>query len=155
VVLGHTRCGAVAAATSAFLRPAEYIEVAKNDNLRVILDRLFASVRVASIALEAEWGSRVRTKKGYQDALVDMTVSVNAALAAHTLREDLGAPGRRLLYGVYDLGSRLVRLPQAAPGEDLFSDAGLYDPPTDAKGFEALAGRLAASHRTRHTLGKK
>ncbi|MBS1826258.1 MAG: hypothetical protein JST93_13130 [Acidobacteria bacterium] len=147
VVLGHTRCGAVQAAANAFLKPEGYLAVAQNDNLRVILDRLLISVRIASQALEAEWGSRVRAKRRYTDALVDMSVSVNAALAAHTLRHDLGSAARRLLYGVYDLGSRLVRLPLGGPGDEL-TDAGLYDPPKDAKGFEELAGRLAGSRRT-------
>jgi len=152
VVLGHTRCGAVAAAVEAFLDPAEYLKIAGNDNLRVILDRLLISVRIASKALEGAWGAKVSRKKGYQDALVDVSVAVNAALAAHTLQHDLGGAGRRLLYGVYDLGSRLVRLPLAGPGEDLLTDSGLYDPPKDAAGFEELAGRLAGSGRTRWLL---
>lgn len=152
VVLGHTRCGAVSAAVDSFLDPAKYLHVSQHDNLRIILDRLFISVRVSGMALDRVHGPKIKAKAGYRDALVEMTVVVNAALAAHTIAKDLATPGRRLLYGVYDLGSRLVRLPLAAPGEDPLQDAGLFDPPSGEKEFEALADKLANSNRVRHML---
>ncbi|MBL8174789.1 MAG: hypothetical protein JNK48_08965 [Bryobacterales bacterium] len=152
VVLGHTRCGAVAAAVNAFLHSAEYLNIAANDNLRVILDRLLISVRIASQALEAHHSSRVQSRKGYRDALTDLSVSINAALAAHTLRHDLGGNGRQLLFGVYDLRSRLVRLPLAAPTGDVLSDSGLYYPPKDTASFDQLAATLAAAPRTHWLL---
>ena len=153
VVLGHTRCGAVSAAVDSFLDPAKYLHVAQHDNLRIILDRLFISVRVSVMALERAYGETVKTKAGYRDALVEMAIVVNAALAAHTIRKDLGTANRHLLYGVYDLRSRLVRLPLAAHDEDALQDAGLYEPPGDEKAFEELAARLAHSPRTVHFLG--
>lgn len=113
-VVGHTQCGAVRAAADAYLDPAAYLGLAGNMPLRTVVDSLLPAVRTADYALRAKYGHDRAEQSGFYDALVDVAVTVNAAIAAVSLgsifTEHLGER-LQVCFGVYDLNSRLVGLP--------------------------------------------
>lgn len=145
LVLGHSQCGAVSAAVDAFLRPRNYLPLAANYPLRSIVDSILVAVRTASLALESAHGTEVGREPGYRAALVEVAVAVNAALAAFALRQELGTRRCRVVFGAYDLASRLVRLPLAPPGRGRATEIGLLDAPTGEEEFRRLVTRLAGS----------
>ncbi len=145
LVLGHSQCGAVSAAVDAFLKPKNYLSLAINYPLRAIVDSILVAVRTASVALETAHGPDVARQPGYRAALVEVSVAVNAALAAFALREELGTRRCRVVFGAYDLASRLVRLPLAPPGRSQAAEIGLLDAPTAEDEFRRLVVRLAGS----------
>ena len=138
VVLGHTGCGAVTAAVEAFLNPIQYLNIASSQGLRSIVDRLFVSIRWASMALEGVRGIEVRDHPHYKKALVETSVGVNAALTAMTLRHEID---RDVTFGVYDLASRRVRVPR----EDSSEDTSLEVPPADLDELKELGRAIAGS----------
>ena len=148
VVLGHTGCGAVAAAVDLYLDPDLYIEVVKTQSLRTIIDRILVVVRGADRSLQALCGPDTPRQPGYRAALWEMSVYLNAALTAHDLiRElDLSTPDSlRVVFGVYDLVSHQVRgLPAS---EEAFELA-----PRTTEDFSALSSFLASSVRDRGIL---
>jgi carbonic anhydrase len=143
IVLGHTLCGAVAAAVEAFLKPRQYLELATSLPLRSLVDRIEVSARVASMAMQAFHGARVAKARGYPWALLDAAVFLNAAYVAYSIRSGLSAETRARVtveYGVYDLGTRRVSSGTTAP-------AAFAAPPDDAEGFKSLAADLASATR--------
>ena len=145
VVLGHSQCGAVSAAVDAFLRPKTYLPLAVHYPLRAIVDSILVCVRSASLALEAAHGARVSRLPGYRAALIETSVALNACVAAFVLRPEVERRSCRVLFGCYDLASRLVRLPLAPAGSSLASELGLFPPPRGDKEARDLATRLATS----------
>lgn len=157
VVLGHAHCGAVSAAVDAFLVPQHYVPLASDTPLRSIVDRILVCVRGAALALERVHGRRVERRRGYRTALVEMSVAVNAAWTAHNLREELRGHGRRgvaVVFGVYDLISRRVRLPLSPPGTLTRAEVGLFSPPARAAAFQRLALRLARGRLVQELLAR-
>ncbi len=154
-VLGHLHCGAVAATVDAYLNPSAFVSIANNYPLQSIVNRVLAPVRASAMALQGVHGEGVRQNPGYRNALVETSVTVNAAWGAHSLQLELtdrDEGGRQVVFGVYDLASRFVRLPlerSTSSGADI----GLHDPPRDSRGFEELAQRLAAGEYMRGLLG--
>jgi carbonic anhydrase len=146
VVLGHSGCGAVTAATDVFLKPAAYLDIATSPSLKAIVDPLVVVVRGARRALDLAWGERVRERPGYRRALIETAVVLNAALTSFTLEQQFrhleGATAIGTVFGVYDLVSRGVRMPggDGGPGE-----VGLGAPPRDVQDFAGIALRLARS----------
>ena len=116
--------------------------------LRSLLDRLLLVVHVSAKLMVSVLGADVTKRPGYRAALIETAAVVNAALAAHTVEQQLGgAAGTiRAAFGVYVIATREVW----APGADGRSPAGLAEPPTDAAAFLAfgnavmLSGRIAA-----------
>lgn len=141
VVLGHSGCGAVATAVDLFLRPAGMMALATDHALRGVLERIFLVVEIATGALERVHGSDVRSRPGYRAALTELAVALNAAAGAYMLAQDL-AP-LPMLFGVYVVGARRVRVPDVEAGE---AD-GLAPPPSDADAFRALFDRFAGCTR--------
>ena len=139
VVLGHTRCGAVTAAVDAFLAPGAYPDIASTRGLRAVVDGLFVAVRSGAMALEGAWGPDVVDKPGYRQALIETSVIANTALTARTL-QDQADGAVEVVYGVYDLISRLVRV--TTEGD---SSGGLRSPPQGVGDFEALNLDVARS----------
>ncbi len=142
VVLGHSGCGAVAAAVDLYLAPAGYIAVAETHSLRTIIDRILFVVRIADKALERRCGPSASAEPGFRAALWEMTVYLNAALTAHDVAREVGlssGDGRvRVVFGVYDIATYTVA---AMPrGEQTFAPA-----PRDTADFAALSDRLADS----------
>lgn len=153
VVMGHSQCGAVTAAVDAFLRPRTYLPLAANYPLRAIVDGILVAVRSASLALEGAHGPRVTGRPGYRAALVEISVALNACLAAYALKQELESPKLRVLFGSYDLASRSVRLPLAPAGRSSRLEIGLFPPPRDADGFRELGLQLAGSASVASLLG--
>lgn len=146
-VLGHTGCGAVTAAVDAFLVPSSYLGVAASLPLQSIVAGLLAPVRAAVYALHEAHGDDVAAAPGYRAAIIDLAVTLNAALVAAVLRRNFATrlgDALGVVYGVYNLTSRSVGAPNAAgAGEDWLP--GLFDPPDDEAGFATLAEQLARS----------
>jgi len=141
VVLGHTGCGAVAAAVDLYLDPDKYGDIAETHSLRTIVDRILFVVRRAAKAIERRSGRSAESQPGYREALWEMAVYLNAALTAHDLARELGAAvsgDLRVVYGVYDLLSQRV---SAAPlGDEAFRAA-----PRSSAEFTALGDLMADS----------
>jgi len=125
VVLGHSGCGAVAAAVDLYLSPEAYGSIVETHSLRTIIDRISVVVRIADQALVRRCGNAGSAEPGYRAALWEMAVYLNAALTAHDLTRELGPlPGQglpKVVYGVYEIETQRVgALPR---GEETFAEA--------------------------------
>lgn len=146
VVLGHSGCGAVSAAVDVFLEPQAYLSFADKHALRSIVDRLLLVVHAAAKRMAAAWGADVAQRPGYRKALIEAAIVSNAALAAHTIQQEIGstdAQGIRTAYGVYVLAERNVWAPRSEGG----SSQGLAYPPADGAAFERFADAVVRSKR--------
>jgi carbonic anhydrase len=135
-VLGHTRCGAVAAAVDAFLAPETYLEVVHTPELRAIVDAVLAGVRMAALALTEVHGDSVTSAGGYRAALVETAVVANAAITASVVGRSVSS---EVVFGVFDLTCRVVGL----PGSEGWTP-GLAEPRHDHAGIGALLRDAAA-----------
>jgi carbonic anhydrase len=139
-VMGHTHCGAVAAAVEAFLEPPRYLALASSFPLRSIVDRILVAVRSAARTLETIHGRDAPDDPRYRERLAGLAVILNAAYTAYSLRQELAASQRHavdVVYGLYDLATRRVTAPGASAGP------GLVAPPENAEAFDALAAAAA------------
>jgi carbonic anhydrase len=155
VVLGHLHCGAVSAAVESYLKPGTYLSLATNYPIQGIVSSILPSVTLAALCLRRVHGLGVLEDKGYEEALVELSVVMNAAWAAYNLKHELAdrEGGLEVLFSVYDLVSRHVRLPLAESAQD-GSDLGLFEPPADERGFEELGDRVAAGPFIRSILDR-
>lgn len=142
VVLGHTRCGAVAAAVDAYLNPVGYLGVAANLPLRSIVDALTPAVRGADVALRSVHGETIVGSAGYRMALIDAAVVIHAALTADVVRQTFTdhLDHVDVAWGVYELTSR--RVGRAGPSSWTH---GLSSAPHGASEFQELARAVASS----------
>lgn len=146
VVLGHSGCGAVSAAVDVFLNPQAYFSFAAAHSLRGILDRLLIVVHAAAKRLAAIRGQDVTLLGGYREALIETVVVSNAAIAAHTLQQEIaavGPQGLRAAYGVYLLTERRIWAPRSESPES----SGLAYPPADLPDFDRFAAAVVRSDR--------
>jgi carbonic anhydrase len=143
VVLGHSGCGAVTAAADVFLAPRHYLELTSSHNLRTLIDRLQIPVGAAAKALKVVHGAGVADRPGYRAALIETSIAVNAALAAHTIAGELPRERLAAVWGVYLLGHHCVWSTDAS-GRDW---TGLADPPRNEEEFMAFGRVLAGSDR--------
>jgi carbonic anhydrase len=146
VALGHTRCGAVAAAVDTYLQPWSYLEKTTTHALRTIVDRIFIPVRKAARALEKVWGPGVGSNPAYRDALIETAVFVNTAQTAYDLRRAMDEIGRHdleVVYGVFDLLTHRVRVLPVHQSQPLGVDIYLADAPANLADFETLTDRIA------------
>ena len=144
VVLGHSRCGAVTAAVSAYMTPAEYLGFSTFHHLRSIINILFPAVRGAARALAGRWGDEVSKLPGYREALIECSVVMNAALMASILRsqfDDL-SEDRRIVFGVYDLASHRVHVSLPPENEPAIR---LMEAPMGREQFREFAFQVAGS----------
>ncbi len=157
VVLGHSGCGAVTAAVAGYETPADYMDIAFSHGLRSLVDRIQIAVRGAAKALRQIAGHDVTRHPGYQSALVELAVYLNAAVTAYDLQREvrgLEKANLRVVYGVCDLGDLRVRaLPDAKPITDPASRTMFADAPQKAEDFVALAEQLGERVVQRGTLG--
>lgn len=145
-VLGHSACGAVSAAVDVMLNPAGYLSVVSRPALRMLVDRLQVVVQVSARRLEAEFGPGVARHPAYREALIETAVVTNAALAAHTLQQELrrtGAIDVGVAYGVYVLAERLVWGPRVGSADV----DGLAAPPVNAEGFVEFSHAVMRAER--------
>ena len=151
VVLGHSGCGAVSAAVDVVLNPRTYLAFAEKHTLRSILDRLLVVVHAAMNRMETVHGPDVTQRRGYREALIEVAVVANAALAAYTIQQELGAQqDLRAAYGVYVLSTRQIWAPRHGSAEC----AGLAYPPPDLDAFSAFAEAVVQSDRISSLLGR-
>ena len=146
VVLGHSGCGALAAAVDVFLNPSDYLPLATNHSLRNILDRLLVVVQACARTLVRTFGPDVTQDPGYRKALTEAAIVTNAALAAYSIQEEFGTsiPAElEAVYGVYLLETREVWTPLLGKTTGM----GLSTPPRDRAGFIELADAIAKSER--------
>jgi len=146
VVLGHSGCGAVTAAVDVFLDPAGYFSLASRHSVRMLVDRLQVVVHAAALRIDSECGADIRRHPKYRNLLIETSVVTNAALAAHTLRQEMmltDAANVRAAYGVYLLSDRTVWAPRAG-SDEVF---GLAAPPDDPQGFVDFGKAVLRSKR--------
>jgi carbonic anhydrase len=151
VVLGHSGCGALTAAVDVFLDPARYLPHATKYSLRSIIDRLLVVVQASSQRLLTAFGADVASHPGYRQALIEASIATNAALAAYSIEQELGAidlKRLRSVYGVYLLDTRKVWAPSLANTEGL----GLTAPPQDPAKFAEFSDAIIRSDRIRSLL---
>lgn len=143
-VIGHTRCGAVAAAVDAYLRPTEHNSIAFTRSLRSVVNHGLIAVRLAAVALDEVWGPAVVADPGYRDALLETSVYLNAALSAHHLWTEL-RPDERfgvgVVFGVFDIATCRVIGPDLDPATDDTSK--LAPAPPSADELTALGRAIA------------
>jgi carbonic anhydrase len=152
VVLGHSCCGAVSAAVDVFLDPARYLPLATSHSLRSIVDRLLVVIQASARRLLESAGPDVTCRPRYREALIEVSISVNAALAAYTLQQEIRRRDHsdlRAVYGVYLLETRQIWAPRAGGAQW----SGLADPPTDRASFVECANAAVQSERITSLLG--
>ena len=145
VVLGHSGCGALAAAVDVFLSPGDYLPLATEHSLRGILDRLLVVVQASARKLLAVFGPDIACRPGYRQALIEASIVTNAALAAFSIQQQLGTGDPtelRAAYGVYLLETHQVWTPCLGT-----RGAGLTAAPRDLAGFLELADATVQSER--------
>ena len=151
VVLGHSGCGAVSAAVEVFLEPERYLALATSHSLRDIVDRLLVVVQASAKKLLETFGDDITRNPGYRNALIEISVATNAALAAYTVQQEMGsgaASGLRAVYGVYLLDTRQVWAPICGTA----AWTGLADPPSDLADFVKFGNDVVQSTRIRSLL---
>lgn len=146
VVLGHTNCGAVTGAVSAYLEPAKFWSKANTPNLRLIFERIFVAVRRADNMIREVWGPDAPSHPEYRGALIDAAVCMNAAHAALALRQEYeGNPdwNAEVLYGVYDVRTHQVCMPTRPFDPEMPDLVNLARAPRHPEELDALARELA------------
>lgn len=146
LVLGHTGCGAVTAAVDAYLNPTGRNSTAFTRSLRAVVNHVLVAVRGGALSLEGYWGTGVTTDAGYRDALIEISVYLNAAMTAYQLREEVRSAeelGTKTMFAVFDLATCQVIGPDLDPATD---DTGKLSPaPADSDELVALGRQIAAS----------
>lgn len=113
-VLGHTSCGAVTAAASSYLNPKNYGEIAFSRALRAVVNQCLVAVRSAALSLEQVWGADIVADPGFPAALTELAVYLNAGINAYQIARELGDHGPPVVFGVYDLATSVVGVPDAS-----------------------------------------
>ena len=147
VVLGHTGCGAVAAAVDSYLDPWSHLGRTANPALRSLVERLLIPVRTAAQALARSAGDDASRKPGYREALVETAELVNAMYTAYGLSLELARAGKQampVLYGVFDLAIHRIRTAPPASIKSTLMEVILADAPASLQEFEELAMRVAS-----------
>jgi carbonic anhydrase len=153
VVLGHSQCGAVTEAVDVFLDPSGYLGLTAKHSIRGLIDRLQVVVQASARRMESVFGSNVVRQPGYRDALIEVAVVTNAALAAHTLQREMmseAACGVEATYGVYLLSERSVWAPRCGSVEE----SGLARPPSNPSEFVDFSAAVLRSARIRAVLAR-
>jgi carbonic anhydrase len=152
MVLGHSGCGAVTAAVDLFLTPSRMLELATEHAQRGLLAPMVLMVQAAARLLAGAHGPEVERRPGWRAALIETTVALSAAAAAHSIEQDLErreGPAVPVLHGVYVIGSRLVCAADGEVGERV----GLAPAPRDQAGFVRDFGAFVRAKRIVGLLG--
>jgi carbonic anhydrase len=148
VVVGHTGCGAVAAAVETYLSPKHAVGIAFSRSLRSVVNHILVAVRSAALSLEQVHGPDILEDPNYRLALAELAVPLNAATTAYQLRQELKTHetgGPEVVYGVFDLVSSRVAGPPDLDG------VALAPAPTSPDQLVELGVQLARSPAvTRH-----
>jgi len=141
-VLGHSGCGAVAAAVKTYLSPKRAAGIAFSRSLRSVVNHILVAVRSAALSMEQVWGTDIIEQPGYPEALAELAVSLNAAMTAYQLKLELKAhelTQPEVVYGVFDLVTSRVSGP---PNMD---SVALSPAPNDPSELVELGVQLARS----------
>jgi carbonic anhydrase len=152
VVLGHSGCGAVTTAVDVFLSPADYLPLATKHSLRTILDSLFVVVQASATKIQNTFGPEVVRRPGYRAALIEASIVTNAALAAYSIQQEIGArelTRLQTVYGVYLLDTRRVWAPRISGT----TGSGLAAAPRDKAEFTELGDAILRSDRIASLIG--
>jgi carbonic anhydrase len=145
-VLGHSGCGAVSSAVDVYLDPSRYLALTTSHSLREILDRLLVVIQASAKRMQDVFGPEITRFSGYRTALIETSIVINAALAAHTLQKELessGADEIRAVYGVYLLETRQIWAPRSGAA----AWTGLANPPSQQADFDELGNAVLHSDR--------
>ncbi len=109
-VLGHTGCGAVAAAVNAYLSPKHTAGLAVSRSIRSVVNHILGAVRSAALSLEQAFGPDVANDPGYPAALAEAAVYLNTAMISYQLAQELRPEddGVKVVQGVFDLAEGTV-----------------------------------------------
>ncbi len=153
VVLGHSQCGAVTAAVDSFLQPVEYLGLSSSHQIRAIINAIFPAVRGAALGLSRIWGDEVSELPGFRAALIECSVIFNAALTASILGNTFNEPAqdRRVVFGVYDLGTRRIHVP-LSPGRGKEPIIGLQEAYSTSEELREFAAQVVSSGHIRKIL---
>ena len=156
VVLAHTKCGAVSEAVDAYLDPRRYVELASHHSVRAIVDSILISVRLAAMSIEEVYGTEMLRELPYRNALIETAAALSAAWNAYCLKKEFHDqyPNLGVVFGVYGLVSRQVRLPMSDSVYPTEEAKGLFEPPQNAEGFRHLAHRITTGDLVQHLLRK-
>jgi carbonic anhydrase len=148
VVLGHSGCGAVAAAVAGYETPADYVDIACTHSLRSLVDRIQIAARGAAKALRETAGPDAAQHPHYRQALVEVAVYLNAALTAYDLQREIrgvgGSSALPVVFGVCDLGDLRVRaLPEVPAKTGASAPMTFANAPERAEDFVSLAAQVA------------
>jgi len=148
VVLGHTSCGGVRGAVNAYLHPTKYWSKATSPSLRSIYEKIFVAVREADDTIREVWGPDAPERPEYLEALIETSVSLNAAHTAFTIRQEVENEARSdfdVLYAVYDVRTHLVRKPNQPFDGDPQASREFSYAPNHPRELAALARDLATA----------
>ena len=156
VVLGHSGCGAITAAVDVYLQPIHIEDNIDSRSVRSLVHRLTLPVHAAAGALAKAFGPGVTSRRGYRNALIEIGVVTQAALAAYHLRGELAGSdvtGIDVAWGVYDLAHQRVGNPllEISGGDD---GVRLQAAPSAGADFEPLRRALAESSWVRDLLAE-
>lgn len=146
VVLGHTGCGAVAAAVDTYLDPQNHDSIAFTRSLKSVVNHILLAVHGAALSLIEMWGPDVAKDAGYRAALIETAVYLNAGATAFQLREEVRADeslGTRVAFAIYDVATCRVIGPDLNPLTDDTSK--LADAPANSEELIALGRQIAGS----------
>jgi carbonic anhydrase len=146
IVLGHSGCGAVTAAVDAYLKPLSFWSKSRSNTLRSILQRIFVAVREAANGLATVWGPDAPNMPGYRDALIETAVCVNTAQAAYDLHVEVERAGKweiEVVYGVYNLFTHQVSMPNELLKGTIDPGTHLAMAPTNPREFSVVAIQVA------------
>lgn len=154
VVLGHSGCGAMHAATGAYLDPTAFVGLSAEHQLRSIVSQLYPSIRLAHSALIETRGPEIEQHPAFAHVLGEVSIVVNAAVMAAMMRSELTAYDTEVeaRFAIYDLASHCVGIPQRAGQAEAYH--GLVTPPVDAAALTALAYDLADGEHVDQLLGR-
>jgi hypothetical protein len=137
----------------AFLKPVDYLGLASNHQIRAIVNAIFPAVRGAELSLSLIRGDEVSELPGFGAALIECSVIFNAAFMASILRKTYGEPkkDRRVVFGVYDLGTRRVHVPMS-PESGKEPIIGLQEAFSTREELREFAARVVSSGHIRKIL---
>jgi carbonic anhydrase len=128
------------------MNPTRHNSIAFTRSLRAVVNHALVAVRGGAVSLEEFWGPAVTADPGYRNALLEVSVYLNAAMTAYHLREEVRpeeAFGTRVVYGVFDLATCRVIGPDLNPATDDTSK--LATAPAHADELMALGRQISGS----------
>jgi len=146
IVLGHTGCGAISAATDVYLAPSSFATIAFSHPVRTLIDRIMVSVRSSAEALEVVYGSKVSKQKNYRELLINASCFVNAAINAYDLQREVNSVSKGLVvsYSVYDMAWASANATPIRSKEEAFDTKAFATAPSNPEDLQRVSREIAA-----------